>query len=107
MFPEMKRVMFALVALSLAHGVCFAERDPFLFAEKPETPAEKQEKRKAPGLQMILIFGDARYVVIDGEKLGVGDAWDGAVIIDISMNSVKLLKDGVIQERLMKKGKGR
>jgi len=85
-------VAILFLALSTtAQGESGAGRDPFTFGVTRHVVAMK---RSAPKVEMILIHGDKRYAIIDGQKKLVGDALAGGVITAITLNSVMVDKSG-------------
>ena len=57
-------------------------RDPFMFG------AGQGESAAPPRLEMILIKGGERIAVFSGERLRPGDAVEGYVIVEITLDQV-------------------
>jgi hypothetical protein len=73
-------------------------RNPFVFGKKAETRPEKsgpaKPEREWPSVEMAIVQGNMRFAVVNGRKAAIGDSVDGAIISDITMESVTFVKNG-------------
>ena len=78
----------------VTHNAFALERNPFKFANS-ETSVTNKIKNTAGELTAILIFDEKKIAVIGDRLLKTGDMVDGALVIDITLDTVKTEKNGV------------
>ena len=77
----------------LAQGA--TERDPFRYgSDEKRPPAGRNSPESFAVVEMVLISGGRRIVVINGERLGEGGVVKGYAIEKITLESVTLGKNG-------------
>ncbi|VAX16659.1 hypothetical protein MNBD_NITROSPINAE01-1329 [hydrothermal vent metagenome] len=76
------------------------DRNPFKFGyQKIETPPENKNTFKK--LTTILVSQNIKIAIINGHPFNVGDHIDGAVITEITIESVTTMKDGSTKVHLL------
>lgn len=70
-------------------------RNPFLFgAGSDYNKADNDFQGKFMGVSVILILKDRKLAMINGHMLSIGDTINKALITDIAIDSVTVLKNG-------------